>query len=48
MYSQNLHRKGRGGLANDEKADKEGRGFGEILTMADKGGRGGWGNAVSG
>ena len=38
-----LTQKRKGGLANADKADKGGRGVGEILTMADKGGMGGSG-----
>ena len=37
----NLTQKWKGGLANADKADKGWRGVGEMLTLADKGGRGG-------
>ena len=40
-----LTRESKGGWANADIADNGGRGFGEMLTMADKGGRWGWGNA---
>ena len=37
-----------GGQANADRADRGGRGVGVMLTMADKGERGGWGNADNG
>ena len=43
-----LTQKRKGGLANADELTRGGGGVGEIMTMDDKGGRGGWGNADNG
>ena len=43
-----IMRQKEGGKANADRAYTGESGVGEMLTMADKGGRGGWGNAEKG